>query len=53
VERAARSEGTATLVVQSSVTAVPYYARLGFKTVRDHHYGEEHTVIMEQPLATI
>jgi GNAT superfamily N-acetyltransferase len=53
VERAARSEGTATLVVQSSVTAVPFYARLGFKTVRDHHYGEEHTVIMEQPLATI
>src|SRR5215475_6363099 len=42
VERAARSEGTATLVVQSSVTAVPFYARLGFKTVRDHHYGEEH-----------
>jgi hypothetical protein len=43
----------ATLVVQSSVTAVPFYARLGFKTVRDHHYGEEHTVIREQPLATI
>jgi GNAT superfamily N-acetyltransferase len=53
VERAARSEGTATLVVQSSVTAVPFYARLGFKTVRDHHYGEEHTVVVEQPMATI
>jgi hypothetical protein len=32
------------------VTAVPFYARLGFKAVRDHYYGEEHTVIMEQPL---
>jgi predicted N-acetyltransferase YhbS len=53
VERTALSAGTTTLVVQSSVTAVPFYARLGFKAVRDHHYGEEHTVIMEQPLATI
>jgi predicted N-acetyltransferase YhbS len=53
VERTARSAGTATLVVQSSVTAAPFYARLGFKAVRDHHYGEEHTIIMEQPLATI
>jgi GNAT superfamily N-acetyltransferase len=51
VERTARSAGMVTLVVQSSVTAVPFYARLGFKTVRDHYYGEEHTVIMERPLA--
>jgi hypothetical protein len=43
----------ATLVVQSSVIAVPFYARLGFKAVRDHYYGEEHTIIMEQPLAAI
>jgi GNAT superfamily N-acetyltransferase len=53
VERAARSQGTATLVVQSSLTAVRFYARLGFRTVRDHHHGEEHTVIMEKSLATI
>jgi len=53
VERTARNAGMATLVVQSSVTAVPFYVRLGFKAVRDHHYGEEHTVIMEQPLAAI
>jgi GNAT superfamily N-acetyltransferase len=50
VERTARSAAMVTLVVQSSVTAVPFYARLGFKIVRDHYYGEEHTVIMEQPL---
>jgi GNAT superfamily N-acetyltransferase len=50
VERTASSAGMATLVVQSSVTAVPFYARLGFQAVRDHYYGEEHTVIMEQPL---
>jgi predicted N-acetyltransferase YhbS len=53
VERTARSSGVATLVVQSSVTAVPFYPRLGFKAVRDHYYGEEHTIIMEQPLAAI
>ena len=53
VERTARNAGMATLVVQSSVTAVPFYVRLGFKAVRDHYYGEEHTVIMEQPLAAI
>jgi GNAT superfamily N-acetyltransferase len=53
VERTARSTGTTTLVVQSSVTAAPFYRRLGFKAVRDHYYGEEHTIIMEQPLAAI
>jgi GNAT superfamily N-acetyltransferase len=53
VERTARSTGMAPLVVQSSVTAVPFYARLGFKAVRDHHFGEEHTIIMEKPLAAI
>jgi GNAT superfamily N-acetyltransferase len=53
VERTARDAGVTTLVVQSSVTAVPFYARLGFKPVRDHYYGEEHTVIMERYLAAI
>jgi GNAT superfamily N-acetyltransferase len=53
VERTARSAGVTTLVVQSSVTAAPFYARLGFKAVRDHYHGEEHTIIMEQPLAAI
>ena len=53
VERTARSAGMATLLVQSSVTAVPFYARLGFNVLRDHYYGEEHTIIMEQPLTAI
>jgi predicted N-acetyltransferase YhbS len=53
VERTARNAGMATLVVQSSVTAVPFYARLGFKVVRDHDCCKEHTVIMERPLAVI
>lgn len=53
VERTARDAGVPMLVVQSSVTAVPFYARLGFKAVRDHYYGEEHTVIMERHLAAM
>jgi GNAT superfamily N-acetyltransferase len=53
IERMARGAGMEMLVVRSSVTAVPFYARLGFKAVRDHYYGEEHTIIMELPLAAI
>jgi GNAT superfamily N-acetyltransferase len=50
VERAARDAFVTALVLQSSLTVVPFYARLGFKTVHDHYYGEEHTIIMERQL---
>jgi N-acetylglutamate synthase-like GNAT family acetyltransferase len=47
VARTASNAGITTLVVQSSVTAAHFYAKLGFKAVRDSYYGEERTVIME------
>jgi GNAT superfamily N-acetyltransferase len=52
VERAARNVGLQTLNVPSSVTAEPFYARLGFKAVRDSYHGEERTIIMERSLAS-
>ena len=38
------------LTVPSSVTAEPFYAKLGFRPVRDSYHGEERTIIMERPL---
>jgi N-acetylglutamate synthase-like GNAT family acetyltransferase len=52
VEEAAREAGLQALVVPSSVTAEPFYAKLGFKAVRDSYYGEERTIIMERSLAS-
>ena len=31
----------------------PFYAKLGFKAVRDQHYGEERTIIMERALTPV
>jgi GNAT superfamily N-acetyltransferase len=50
VERAAIERGVAMLAVPSSVTAEPFYAKLGFSPVRDSYHGEERTIIMERPL---
>ncbi|MEZ2332891.1 GNAT family N-acetyltransferase [Mesorhizobium sp. RCC_202] len=50
VEQAARADGVATLTVPSSVTAEPFYARLGFRAIRDSYHGDERTVIMERSL---
>lgn len=50
LERASRAEGIATLTVPSSVTAESFYAKLGFKAVRDSYHGEERTIIMERSL---
>jgi GNAT superfamily N-acetyltransferase len=50
VERAAVERGVAVLAVPSSVTAEPFYAKLGFKAVRDSFHGEERTIIMERSL---
>jgi GNAT superfamily N-acetyltransferase len=50
VERRAVERGVAVLAVPSSVTAEPFYAKLGFSPVRDSYHGEERTIIMERPL---
>lgn len=49
VERTARERNLPALTVPSSIT-VSFYARLGFKAVRDSHYGDERTIIMERRL---
>lgn len=51
VERAALDRHVAVLAVPSSVTAEPFYAKLGFSPVRDSHHGEERTIVMERPLS--
>lgn len=53
VERAAREAGITALVVPSSVTAEQFYAKLGFKAVRDSYHGDERTIIMERHLAPV
>ena len=50
VERAAREAGMTALLVPSSVTAEQFYAKLGFKAVRDSYHGDERTIIMEKHL---
>lgn len=50
IERAAIENGVAVLAVHSSVSAEPFYAKLGFNAVRDSYYGEERTIVMERPL---
>lgn len=50
IERTARDRGVAVLAVPSSVTAEPFYARLGFTAVRDSYHGEERTIVMERNL---
>jgi ribosomal protein S18 acetylase RimI-like enzyme len=53
VECAAREMGVKVLEVPSTITAESFYAKLGFKAVRDSYYGEERTIIMERPLAPL
>jgi N-acetylglutamate synthase-like GNAT family acetyltransferase len=50
IERAARERNISMLTVPSSVTAEAFYARLGFKAVRDSYHGDERTIIMERSL---
>ena len=50
VERTARERNIPLLTVPSSVTAEPFYARLGFKAVRDSYFGDERTITMERSL---
>ncbi|MCG2628884.1 GNAT family N-acetyltransferase [Bradyrhizobium sp. WYCCWR 13023] len=46
----ARERHIQLLTVPSSVTAETFYARLGFKAVRDSYHGDERTIIMERAL---
>jgi GNAT superfamily N-acetyltransferase len=48
VEKVAIRNGTVVLQVPASLTARAFYARLGYVEVRDSHWGEERTVIMEK-----
>ncbi|MBR0778126.1 GNAT family N-acetyltransferase [Bradyrhizobium diazoefficiens] len=50
IERTARERNIPVLTVPSSVTAETFYARLGFKAVRDSYHGDERTIIMERLL---
>jgi N-acetylglutamate synthase-like GNAT family acetyltransferase len=50
LERTARERNIPSLTVPSSVTAETFYARLGFRAVRDSRYGDERTIIMERSL---
>ncbi|HVV40409.1 MAG TPA: GNAT family N-acetyltransferase [Nitrobacter sp.] len=50
IERTARERNVAVLTVPSSVTAETFYARLGFRAVRDSYYGNERTIVMERLL---
>jgi GNAT superfamily N-acetyltransferase len=50
IERTARERNILKLAVPSSITAEIFYARLGFRTVRDSYHGDERTIIMERSL---
>lgn len=50
VELRAREAGVTVLSVPSSLTAEPFYTKLGFHTVRDVYHGNERTLVMEKAL---
>ncbi|NUS20776.1 MAG: GNAT family N-acetyltransferase [Mesorhizobium sp.] len=50
IEQAARANGVRLLTVPSSVTAEPFYSKLGFRAVRESFYGDERTIVMERLL---
>lgn len=50
VERVARDQGIAALLVPSSVTAERFYLQLGFQVVREAFHGEERTIVMQRSL---
>ncbi|WP_298243103.1 GNAT family N-acetyltransferase [uncultured Bradyrhizobium sp.] len=50
VERVARERNIPALTLSSSVTAEIFYARLGFRVVRDSYHGDERTIVMEREL---
>src|SRR4051812_39081637 len=50
VENAANIQAQRTLIVQSSVTAKAFYAKRGFKLVREGSFGEEPTILMSKDI---
>ena len=52
VENAASVQSEDTLTVQSSITAQPFYAKRGFKVVRETFYGEEQTTVMSKDISS-
>ncbi len=52
VELRARDAGVTVLSVPSSLTAEPFYTKLGFHTVRDVYHGSERTLVMEKILSS-
>jgi N-acetylglutamate synthase-like GNAT family acetyltransferase len=50
LENTARAQSVRTLSVQSSITAQPFYAKRGFKIVREGRFGEERTIVMSKDL---
>jgi N-acetylglutamate synthase-like GNAT family acetyltransferase len=53
VENAAEVQSERTLSVQSSITAQPFYAKRGFKVVREAFYGEERTIVMSKDIPSL
>lgn len=52
IELRAREAGVTVLSVPSSLTAEPFYTKLGFQTVRDVYHGNERTLVMEKALSS-
>jgi len=50
IARTARERSIPSLTVSSSITAEAFYARLGFKALRDSYHDDERTIIMERSL---
>src|SRR3979490_1889746 len=50
VENAADAQSQGTLSVQSSLTAKPFYAKRGFRIVREGFFGEEPTILMSKDI---
>jgi predicted N-acetyltransferase YhbS len=51
IQRTARERQLTLLTVPSSIGAETFYRQLGFIAVRDSHFGEERTIIMERSVA--
>ncbi|MCK1491046.1 GNAT family N-acetyltransferase [Bradyrhizobium sp. 180] len=48
VENTALAQSVRALNVQSSTTALPFYAKWGFNIIREQLYGEERTIVMSK-----
>ncbi|MEP9321254.1 GNAT family N-acetyltransferase [Pseudomonas sp. LABIM340] len=53
IEEAALQRGIEALLVPSSLTAESFYARLGYRLLREQLHGEERTLIMTKPLTPL